>query len=197
MDQPGVKVRPIEQITGTGEFCEVFFDAAEASPEHVVGGVNQGWRAAMGTLGFERGASTLGQQLSFRNELAQITEIARKNGVLEDPVLRDRPVRARMGLETLRLNALRMLTKMEGGALSREALVRKITWATWHRALGRLAMEVLGAQSEWAQGLPYERTMLQRLFLFTRSDTIYAGSNQIQRNIIACLLYTSDAADEL
>jgi alkylation response protein AidB-like acyl-CoA dehydrogenase len=85
----------------------------------------------------------------------------------------------------MRYNALRMLSKSEGAELSREAMITKLYWATWHRNLGKLAMDVLGAESEIADGAPYDLTRLQRLFLFTRSDTIYAGSNQIQRNIIA------------
>ena len=78
-----------------------------------------------------------------------------------------------------------MLSNTDGAALSREAMITKIFWASWHRNLGKLAMDVLGAESEIAEAAPYDLTRLQRLFLFTRADTIYAGSNEIQRNIIA------------
>ena len=84
-----------------------------------------------------------------------------------------------------RYHALRMLSADESAELGREAMVSKIFWATWHRNLGKLAMDVLGPESEITDGAPYELTKLQRMYLFARSDTIYAGSNEIQRNIIA------------
>ena len=78
-----------------------------------------------------------------------------------------------------------MLSGADGAEPGRESMITKIFWATWHRELGKLAMDVLGPEAEIMRGEPYELTALQRLFLFARSDTIYAGSNQIQRNIIA------------
>ena len=184
MRQPGIEVRPIVQITGDSEFSEVFFDGARTARENVVGAPGEGWKVAMGTLSFERGASTLGQQLGFRNELAEIVAIAKRNGAARDPVLRQRIADAWIGLEIMRTSALRMLSRA-GAELSREAMIHKLYWATWHRELGKLAMDVLGPEAEIAAGHPYDLTRLQRLFLFTRSDTIYAGSNQIQRNLIA------------
>jgi alkylation response protein AidB-like acyl-CoA dehydrogenase len=173
-------------MTGDSEFSEVFFEDARTEAENVVGVVNGGWRVAMGTLAFERGASTLGQQLHFQNELQQIIDIAERNGAAEDPVLRQRLADAWMGLKIMRFNTLRMLSSgIEGNELGREAMITKLYWATWHRNLGKLAMDVLGPQSEIAGAPPYALNRLQRLFLFTRSDTIYAGTNQIQRNIIA------------
>ena len=185
MRQAGIAVRPISQMNGGSEFSEVFFDGAKTSVENVVGGVNGGWRVAMGTLAFERGASTLGQQFGFENELQQIIAVAKANGAAQDPILRDRLARARIGLTVMRLNALRTLSLMQDGELRREAMIAKIYWASWHRELGKLAMDVLGAASEIGESEPYGLTALQRLFLFSRADTIYAGSNQIQRNIIA------------
>jgi alkylation response protein AidB-like acyl-CoA dehydrogenase len=184
MDQEGIEIRPIVQITGDSEFSEVFYSDARTAGDNVVGGVNGGWKVAMGTLAFERGASTLGQQFLFQNELDSILEAARQNGRAADPVIRQRLADAWIGLRLQRCNALRMLssTKPE---LGREALISKIFWATWHRELGKLAMDVLGDEAEITDGEPYELSRLQRLFLFTRSDTIYAGSNEIQRNIIA------------
>ena len=185
MAQPGIEIRPILQMTGDSEFSEVFFDGARTAAENIVGQPGDGWRVAMGTLSFERGALTLGQQLSFRNELDQVIEIAKRNGAADDPVMRQRLADAWIGLEIMRYNALRMLSNTDGAALSREAMITKIFWASWHRNLGKLAMDVLGAESEIAEAAPYDLTRLQRLFLFTRADTIYAGSNEIQRNIIA------------
>ncbi len=188
MRQAGVEVRAIRQITGTSEFCEVFFDGARTDADLVVGGVNGGWRVAMGTLAFERGASTLGQQTMFEIELDEVIAAARANGAAEDPLIRQRLADAWIGLKIMRCNALRTLTAIEAGAsLSREALVTKLYWATWHRSLGKLAVDVLGAASELTAGGTEEYALadLQRLFLWTRADTIYAGTNQIQRNIIA------------
>ena len=184
MRQEGVEIRPIVQITGDSEFSEVFFDGARTGAENVVGGPGMGWKVAMGTLEFERGASTLGQQLQFQNELDEIIEIAKQNGAAEDPILRQRIADAWIGLRIQRYNALRTLSVAEGQPPGREAMITKLYWASWHRNLGKLAMDVLGPEAEIAEGAPYELSRLQRMYLFTRSDTIYAGSNQIQRNII-------------
>jgi alkylation response protein AidB-like acyl-CoA dehydrogenase len=182
MKQPGVEIRPIQQITGDAEFFEVFFDGARTARENVVGAPGEGWKVAMGTLAFERGVSTLGQQMLFRNELAEIVAAARRNGRARDPLIRQRIADAWMGLEIQRYNALRTLSG--GSELSGAAMVHKIFWATWHRDLGKLALDVLGPEAELA-GESGEPTRLQRLFLFTRSDTIYGGSNEIQLNLIA------------
>ncbi|MFD9613723.1 acyl-CoA dehydrogenase family protein [Streptomyces sp. NPDC004288] len=185
LDQPGVEIRPIVQLTGTSEFNEVFFDGARTHASHVVGAPGDGWRVAMATLGFERGVSTLGQQVGFRRELEAVVALARRNGAAADPLVRDRIARAWIGLETIRFNALRMLDGAAAGAPGPEASIGKIFWATWHRELGELAMDVCGAAGMLADGAPYDLTDWQRLYLFSRSDTIYAGSNEIQRNIIA------------
>tara|TARA_B100001939_G_scaffold304775_1_gene283347 strand:+ start:9717 stop:10904 length:1188 start_codon:yes stop_codon:yes gene_type:complete len=183
MDQPGVAVRPIVQITGTSEFNEVYFDGAETAAENVVGEIGAGWKVAMATLSYERGISTLGQQMLFRNELDRIMETARENGAVEDAGIRRRLAAAYAGLKIMRYNALRMLSHDHAGGLPREAYITKIFWATWHRDLGELAMEVMGPEAEVVGEDGFN--LLQRLFLFSRSDTIYAGTNQIQRNIIA------------
>jgi alkylation response protein AidB-like acyl-CoA dehydrogenase len=181
MDQPGVEIRPIVQMTGDSEFSEVFFNDARSAEDNIIGAVNGGWKVAMGTLDFERGASTLGQQMLFHNELEQIIEIAKQNGKAKDPVMRQRLADAWIGLRLQRYNALRMLS----GEPGRESMITKIFWATWHRELGKLAMDVYGMESEIADGPPYDLNLLQRMYLFTRSDTIYAGTNEIQRNIIS------------
>ncbi|MFE6709419.1 acyl-CoA dehydrogenase family protein [Streptomyces sp. NPDC057695] len=185
LDQAGVEIRPIVQLTGTSEFNEVFFDRARTHGSHIVGAPGDGWRVAMATLGFERGVSTLGQQVGFRRELEAVIALARSNGAAADPLIRDRLARAWIGLETIRFNALRMLGGVAAGAPGPEASIGKIFWATWHRELGELAMDVCGAEGMLAAGAPYDLTDWQRLYLFSRSDTLYAGSNEIQRNIIA------------
>lgn len=185
MHQANIRVQPIQQITGTSEFNEVFFDDAETAEGNIVGAPGEGWKIAMALLGFERGVSTLGQQMLFQNELDEIVRIAKTNGAAEDPVLRQRIARAWAGLRTLRYNSLRMLSGPQDGSLRPEAMSYKLAWSTWHVELGKLAMDVLGPQAEILDGAPYELSRLQSLFLFTRSDTIYGGSNEIQRNIIA------------
>ena len=185
MDQPGISVQPIQQITGTSEFNEVFFDDAEAEASCMIGAPGDGWKIAMALLGFERGVSTLGQQMQFQNELDEVLRIARANDAADDPLIRQRLAQAWAGLRVLRYNSLRMLSGPQDGSLRREATIYKLAWSTWHAELGKLAMDVLGPQAEILDGAPYELSRLQSLFLFTRADTIYGGSNEIQRNIIA------------
>jgi len=186
MDQPGVDVRPIEQLTGTSEFNEVFFDDAVCAANDIVGAPGDGWKVAMGLLSFERGVSTLGQQMLFQNEFDEIVRVAKENGAARDPAIRQRIADAHVGLRIMRFNSMRMLSGGAGdGGLQKEAMIYKLYWATWHRNLGKLAMDVLGAESEILDGGPYELNRLQSMYLFTRSDTIYGGTNQIQRNIIA------------
>jgi alkylation response protein AidB-like acyl-CoA dehydrogenase len=175
MHQPGVTVRPIRQLTGTSEFNEVFFDGARTAAAHVVGRPGDGWQVAKATLTFERGAAMLGLQVGFRRDLENLLNAARRNGTAADPLTRDKLARAWIGLEAVRAYALDTL----GGEDPMQASVLKILWSRWHQRLGELAMEILGAESmtghdDW-----------QRLFLFSRAETIYGGSDEIQRNIIA------------
>ncbi|MFJ9629116.1 acyl-CoA dehydrogenase family protein [Streptomyces sp. NPDC101175] len=208
MDQPGrVEVRPIRQLTGTSEFNEVFFDGALARAEHLVGGEGAGWSVAMSLLGFERGVSTLAQQIGFARELGRVVEAAVASGAVLDPVVRERLVRQWAELRTMRWNALRTLGRAgDAGAPS----VAKLLWGGWHQRLGELAMSVRGAAAtvgpvDWSQPQPqpqpqslspsptqaqalspsYELDLFQHLFLFSRADTIYGGSDQVQRTIIA------------
>ncbi|MEU1803832.1 acyl-CoA dehydrogenase family protein [Streptomyces sp. NPDC019937] len=215
MDQPGrVEVRPIRQLTGTAEFNEVFFDGALARPDHLVGGPGRGWSVAMSLLAVERGVSTLVQQIGFAQELDRVIRQARETGAARDPVLRDQLIQQWAELKVMRWNALRTLggagnppsggptptpsppapdrpaphrpTAHDAGAPS----VAKLLWGGWHRRLGELAVRVRGAAAalgpvRWTEDRPYELDAAQRLFLFSRADTIYGGSDEIQRNIIA------------
>jgi alkylation response protein AidB-like acyl-CoA dehydrogenase len=185
MDQPGIEVRAIEQITGTSEFNEVFFDDAICEAGDIIGAPGDGWKVAMALLGFERGVSTLGQQMQFQNELDEIVKLAKENGSAQDPAIRQRLADAHIGLKIMRYNSMRMLSGGDDGSLQKEALIYKLFWATWHRDLGELAMDVMGPEAEILDAGPYELTRLQSMFLFVRSDTIYGGTNEIQRNIIA------------
>ncbi|MCU1484001.1 MAG: acyl-CoA dehydrogenase [Actinomycetia bacterium] len=184
MAQPGVEIRPIIQATGTSEFNEVFFSDAETDASNILGAPGQGWEVANALLGFERGVATLAQQIQFEREYANVLRMAQGNGRSADPVVRDRLAGSWIGLKLLRFNALRMLTNMGDGAPGPEASISKLAWANWHRALGELAIDVQGVGGLLAEGAPYELTGEQALFLFTRSDTIYGGSNEIQKNII-------------
>ncbi len=193
MDQEGVEVRPIVQLTGTSEFNEVFFTGARTDADLVVGGEGNGWQVAMGTLGFERGISTLGQQVGFQRELVALLEVARANGTYDDPVIHDRLAKAQVELEVIRLNALRTLStspaedqapQQAAQQAAQQASISKLLWSRWHRTLGDLAMLVRGPDS-LTTGADYDLDEWQRLFLFTRADTIYGGSDEIQRNVLA------------
>lgn len=192
MATPGIEIRPIVQITGTSEFNEVFFSEARTPADLVVGDVHGGWRVAMGLLAYERGASTLGQQFGFQRELRELLEIAQRNGKAKDPVWRQRLASLHSRLEIMRWNSLRMLTNADKPELTGEGYISKLYWARLHRDLGECFMDLLGDdallcdEGDDAHGevRNYNLTAAQRLFLFTRSDTIYGGSNQIQRNII-------------
>lgn len=187
LDQPGVQIRPINQLTGTSEFNEVFFDDAVTDADLVVGEPGDGWKVAMGTLTFERGVSTLGQQIRYARELAALAELAERSGAASDPAIAERLTRSWVGLRVMRSYALATMNVEGTEQAAGKDNVSKLLWANWHRDLGDLAMDIIGkpgmvlgdadgdaAFDEW-----------QRLYLFTRSDTIYGGSNEIQRNIIA------------
>ena len=184
MAQPGIEVRPIRQLTGTAEFNEVFFSGARTEADLVVGEVNDGWRVALATLAFERGVGLLGDIVHFHKQLDRVLEQAKKNGRSADPVLRQRLAESFIRLSILRLNTLRSLTGVEGPVAPPEASISKLFWASWHRDLGELAMDVLGTEAMVADRLPYELSETQRIFLFSRADTIYGGSNEIQHNVI-------------
>jgi len=179
IDQPGVEVRPIVQLTGDSEFNEVFFDDARTEASLVVGEPGDGWRVAMGLLTFERGVSTLGQQIEYARELSGVAELAKSNGAADDPLIRERLARSWAGLRTMRSYALATMDVEQPG----QDNVSKLLWANWHRELGEIAMEVAGPDGLTLTDGDFDEW--QRLYLFSRSDTIYGGSNEIQRNIIA------------
>ena len=183
LDQEGIEIRPIRQISGSCEFNEIYFTGSKTKKTHTVGEIGEGWKIAMALLGFERGTSTLGQQMLFQNELNLIIDIAKKNATAQNPMIRQRLAKAYAGLKIMRMNALRMLNGTKDGSVTKEGYISKIYWASWHRDLGELAMDVMGTNAEIIEDNTLN--MLQKLFLFSRSDTIYAGTNQIQRNIIA------------
>lgn len=185
IDQPGIDIRPIKQINGDAEFNETFFTDATCPSDSLIGTVGDGWKIAMGLLAFERGVSTLGQQMAFRNELDSLIAAAKRNGAANDPLIRQRIAKAEIGLRLMRFGALRMLSNSDHSKVDGAALTYKIQWATWRRNLGELAMDVLGQMGEVTNTAGYEWELLPNLFLYSRADTIYGGTNQIQRNMIA------------
>lgn len=188
MDQPGrIEVRPIRQLDGASEFSEVFFDGAVAAAEHVLGGVGDGWRVAMDLLSFERGVGMLGRQIGYTRELAGVLAAARASGADRDPVIRERLTRQWAELHVMRCNALRTLGTAEPGT----AAVAKLVWGNWHQRLGELGVQVLGPAGALADSRTphdperYPLNTAQHTMLFSRADTVYGGSDQIQRNLIA------------
>jgi alkylation response protein AidB-like acyl-CoA dehydrogenase len=199
MDQPGVEVRPLVQMTGTAEFNEVFFADARTDAANVLGAVGDGWKVAMATLGFERGTAFLSQQLAFARELEEIIALAQANEVAADPVIRQELADSYVGVQIMKYNGLRMLTSLvKSGVLGPEASIGKLYWSNWHRTLGERAMRVMGSAATLIEPTKgdgssigqesgpraYDLNELQRIFMFSRSETIYAGSSEIQRNII-------------
>lgn len=194
--QNGVEIRPIEQLTSGSEFNEVFFSGARTAADHVVGEPGAGWGVAMGLLGFERGVSTLGQTVGFARELDGVIARAEDNGSIDDPVVRDRLAALSAELTAIRSFALRSLALVAGGEDSAAGggagSIFKLAWAGWHRRLGEVAMDVAGAEgllTRAGRGLAgagaYDLDAHQRLFLFSRADTLYGGSDEIQKNILA------------
>ena len=189
LEQDGVEIRPIEQLTGGSEFNEVFFTGARTSADLVVGQPGDGWRVAMGLLGFERGVSTLAQTVDYARELDGVIARARENGALDDPLVRDRLAGLKVELEVIRAQGLRGLSLVSGGEDSAAGggagSIFKLVWADWHKRLGEAAMAVAGVEGLLTAGPGYDLDEHQRLFLFSRSDTIYGGSDEVQRNILA------------
>jgi alkylation response protein AidB-like acyl-CoA dehydrogenase len=188
MDQPGVEVRPLKQMTGTAEFSEVFFSDARTPRENVLGEIGEGWKVAMATLGFERGTAFLSQQLAFQRELAQVIEVAQANGRSTDATVRQELADSYVGVQIMKYNGLRMLTDLvRKGVIGPSSSIGKLYWSNWHRTFGERAMHVLGPEAAILPDAPaggYEIDELHRIFMISRSETIYAGASEIQRNII-------------
>lgn len=195
MKQDEIEIRPIVQITGGSEFNEVFFNNAKTQEDLVVGESGNGWAVAMGTLAFERGASTLGQQTSFSQELDELIQIAKQNGAIDEPLIRQELAKSFSELQIMRFNQMRMLSSLSrGGVPGPEMSIGKLYWASWHRRLGELGIKIRGSSGmigleatpplEDSLNHGYLLDSLQRTFLYSRAHTIYAGSNQVQRNII-------------
>ena len=205
MRQPGVEVRPIEQIDGSAEFCEVFFTDVRCPRENVVGGVNEGWKVAMSTLGFERGTSATTGYRRFEKELETIIDIARANGKAADPLVRQDLARAWTKVQLMRIGGLRSLGSIVSGrkdpGVAALGATNKMFWSEYHQFVMNLAIDILGLDGQLLTGDPskeeavpgygarrtsdrYPASVLQSSFFFSRSETIWGGTSQIQRNIV-------------
>ena len=203
MRQDGIEVRGITQPDGTAEFCEVFFTDARCPHDNVVGGVNNGWKVANSTLAFERGLSATTGFRRFAEELRVLTEAARANGSIDDPSIRQRLAEYHTKIEILRINGLRSLTATLNDTkdLSIAALgaSNKMFWSEMHQRAMELALDIFGADSMLIDTGPpawpganrdsrrdgYPVNPMMSSFFFSRSETIWGGTSQIQRNIVA------------
>ena len=163
---------------------------ARTSADNVLGAPGEGWKAAMTTLGHERATSVLNYQFSFRREMATLRELARRKGATKDPVLRDRLVDSLIGLEIMGYNNLRTLgSALQNGEFGPEASMGKYYWSKWHVRFTELAMDVLAHDgwlgTEWGSGPDRAAESLRRAFVRARAETIYAGTSEIQKNIIS------------
>jgi alkylation response protein AidB-like acyl-CoA dehydrogenase len=183
---PGVEYRPIRQMSGASEFCEDFLDGVRAPLFNVIGGLNNGWRVAMTTLGHERGGQATVAHLGFEREFWELVETARKYGKTADPLVRQQLARAYTGVQLMRFGGLRALAGLaEGRAPGPEASVAKLLWSEYHKRLGEIAIAIVGADAlVRPEGPGYPTTAWQNVFLSSRAGTIYSGTSEIQRNII-------------
>lgn len=185
-DSPGVDIRPIRNMTGGAEFCEVFFTGARTRVDLVVGEVNDGWRVAMGALGTERGTTLLAEQLSAAREVDELIDTARERGLAGDRLTRRKLAQAWTRSRIMTWNGLRLMTsiKEDPAAAAVQASVSKVFASAAHQSMGELAMVVRGPESELVAG-PYTLDDQQQMFLATRAESIYGGTTQVQLNILA------------
>ena len=183
---PGVEYRPIRQMSGAAEFCEDFLDGVRAPLFNVIGGLNNGWRVAMTTLGHERGGRATTAHLGYEREFWDLVDAARKHGKSTDRLVRQELARAYTGVQLMRFSGLRTLAEMaEGRPPGPEASVAKLFWSEYHKRLGEIAMTIVGTDGLLRPDGPgYPTTPWQNVFLSSRAGTIYSGTSEIQRNII-------------
>jgi alkylation response protein AidB-like acyl-CoA dehydrogenase len=190
LDTAGVTVRPIEQLDGEAGFAEVFLDDVRVPLENRLGEANRGWDVAMATAGFERGLM-LRSPARFQNTARKLVELYREtraSGTAIDPSLRDRVARCWMDAEAYALNTYQTVSHLlAGGRIGSEASLSKIFWSELDVKMHETALELLGPCAELVPGSPGAAGVGDWLdgYLFSLSGPIYAGTNEIQRNIIA------------
>jgi alkylation response protein AidB-like acyl-CoA dehydrogenase len=183
---PGVSYRPIKQLSGAAEFAEDFLDGVRAPLFNVIGGLNNGWRVAMTTLGHERGGNATVAHLAFQREFWDLVETARKRGKAGDPLVRQQLAWAYTQAEIMRFSGLRTLAQVaKGRPPGPEASVAKLFWSEYHKRLGEIAIGIEGSDGLLRpDGDGYAVSKWQNVFLSSRAGTIYSGTSEIQRNII-------------
>jgi alkylation response protein AidB-like acyl-CoA dehydrogenase len=197
MDQPGIEVRPIKMMTGWSEFNETFFTGARTAKENVVGAVNAGWSVAMTLLGYERGEAAATFPIMFRAEIDRLLDLARSTGASRDPRIRQRLAWCYAKVEIMRYLGLRTLTKfLAGGEPGPAESSFKLYWSEYHKVVTELAVDILGPAALTPSGrvptsfraddvgAPNDSASWVTTFLMSRAGTIYAGSSQVQRNIV-------------
>jgi alkylation response protein AidB-like acyl-CoA dehydrogenase len=198
MDQPGIEVRPIKMLSGDREFNEVFFTDARTPLGSVLGGVNDGWGVAMILLGFERGEAAATLPIEFRGELDRLMALAAERGRSSDPLIRQRLAWCYSKVEIMRWLGYRALTTwLHGAQPGPESSITKVYWSEYHQAATQLAVDILGADAMVPTGrrpatpfrtdeigAPNSTASWSTVMLTARAETIYAGTSQIQRNIL-------------
>jgi alkylation response protein AidB-like acyl-CoA dehydrogenase len=198
MRQPGIEVRPIKMISGDSEFNEVFYTDATTPKDEVVGGVNNGWAVAMTLLGYERGEAAATAPIRYQAEIDRLIALAREHGRIDDPVIRQRLAWAYGMVQIMRYNGMRVLTTfLKGHHPGPDGAISKLYWSEYHKLLTELAVDILGMEALVPTGrhpssafqtddagAPNSSNSWVSTFLNARAGTIYAGSSQIQRNII-------------
>jgi alkylation response protein AidB-like acyl-CoA dehydrogenase len=180
MEQDGVEVRPLRQITGEAEFNEIFFEGARVDDENLVGGEGNGWMVAITTLMHERAGLGAASAISVRRDLDELIGVINERGLGDDPVIRQRIAELKIGVEALRLGSLRALTEqMKVGIPGPEGSIAKWEWATLNQRLTELAADVLGPEAlrpgtEWSYRL-----------LRSRANSIEGGTTDVMKNIVA------------
>ncbi|MFI5820424.1 acyl-CoA dehydrogenase family protein [Streptomyces rishiriensis] len=199
LDQPGVEVRPFRMMSGQLHFNEVFFDGARTRADLVVGGVDNGWTVAQSLLGVERGEEAATNPILFRAEVERLVELARRYGKDQDPVIRQRIAWCWSKVEIMRCLGYRILTGwLKGAEPGPESSIAKLYWSEYHTEVTDLAMDIMGLHGQVPVGRPPLRTYRtddpgaanssaswSTTYLIARSGTIYAGTSQVQRNILA------------
>ncbi len=186
MRQPGVEVRRITQMTGAGEFCEIFLSGAVVDDRDMVGEPGAGWKMAMTVFGFERGG--LAQAARFEQAVSDLATLARNHGRGAEPEVRQRVAQAQIEAHVFRVIGLRNLTRAEHGqAPGAEASLTKLYWSEMDKRLQETAVQVQGPYGALAPESPraLENGRWQYGWMWAQAETIYAGSSEIQRNIIA------------
>ena len=180
MDQPGVEVRPLRQITGEAEFNEIFMEDAEIPDENVIGEVGGGWGVAITTLMFERAGLGAAAVMGLKRTLVDLVELVKEKGLEDDPILRQKIARLHSGIEAMRLGGLRALTMtMKTGIPGPEGSLGKWQWAKYNQELTELASEVAGAEGVTVG------TEVSYRFLRSRANSIEGGTTEVLQNIIA------------